>query len=653
LSISWTRLPFRFEDPADYGRRLSEWIGAAFYERLPASGYQVREEQVYFAFRVAAALQSGRPILAEAGSGTGKTFGYLLPAVCHARLRGRPVVVATATPALQQQLAGPDGDVAALSRLLGLEIDARVARRPEDVVCDIKVERMSAFPGRRRGSAALLRWAQGARLGARSEFPDAADELWAGVAWDRSCRCDVCPRRGYCRLTRAREQARAAADLVVCSHDLFFEDTFGRDRLPPGRLPVLPPFSAVVFDEGHRVALSAQRAAGARLHRGELRQAIDGCEAQGVRVKLLRVADATRAAADAFIVRLQAATAAEAGEGRRAVARSAELAEAARVLNRRLDDLQDEMTIEEGLHEETAYAQRLGAYHVWMDAAQAALAALGDPAMVAWVEGEELWVVPRDLGPVWERALPARTPLVFSSATLSAGGSFAYAAASLGLRAALTARVGVPFRLARQVLCYLPGDMPPGDAPGFWERAAARIARLLKATGGRALILVPGPAEQRRLRQLLRTPCAMLWEGDAAPERLVADFARDVPSCLVGHTLWEGIDVPGEALSAVIVPQLPLPGGDPVIEARREAARAAGQDPLTAVDVPDMALRLKQGVGRLIRTETDRGVVAVLDGRAAPLAAALDSALPEGARRVRTLAPVARFLGGGIPAGRA
>lgn len=643
MSITWTRLPFRFDNPGDYRRRLDEWVSEAFYERLPAAGYQVREEQIYFAFRVAAALAAGRPILAEAGSGTGKTFAYLLPAICHARLHGRPVVVATATGALQEQLAAKDGDVATLSRLLDLEIDARVARRPEDVVCDLRLERCSGLGRRRAGRAALVRWAEGSRLGARSEFPSASDEDWAAVAWNRGCRCDVCPRRGFCRLTRGREEARAAADLLVCAHDLFFEDTFGREGLPPGRLPVLPPFSGVIFDEGHRVALAAQRAAGARLRPAELREALEGCEAQGVRVKLLAAAEAARRAAETFLAQLAQATAP--GEGRRAVRIGPELSRSAGRLRTLLSDLQDEMAIEEGLHEETPYAERLAVFGAWLDAAQWTLTGCADPAMVPWVEQEDLWVAPRDLGPVWQKHLAPRTPVVFSSATLSAvGGSFSYTAAALGLSDPLTARVGVPFRLARQVLSYLPEDLPAADEEGFWPKAAARITRLLTETSGRALVLVPGPEEQRRLRECLKGSPRMLWEGDAASERLVAQFARDVPSCLVAHSLWEGIDVPGEALSAVVIPALPLPGADPIVQARREAAAARGEDPTAAVDTAEMALRLKQGVGRLIRSETDRGIVAILDGRTAQYGSVLEAVLPEGARRVRTLPPVRRFL---------
>jgi ATP-dependent DNA helicase DinG len=616
-----------------------------FYERLPAAGYQVREEQIYFAFRVADALRRGRPLLAEAGAGTGKTFAYLLPAICHARLHGRPVVVATATSALLAQLADPDGDIATLSRLLDLDVDARVVHRPEDVVCDLRLERWAATGRPSPERAALLRWAEGSRLGVRGEY-GGPDAVWSQVAWNPGCRCDICPRRGYCRLTRGRAEARAAADLIVCSHDLFCEDLFRRDRLPPGRLPVLPPFSAAVLDEGQRVAAAAQRAAGGRLRPGEVITAVRGCAGQGVRLRLLAIADAAEAAAIAFASALRAATVP--GEGpRRPVQRTAELLAAGRSLRIQLQALQDEMAIEQDLHAETEYGEQLAVFRVWLEDAEDVLAGLGDPGRVLWAEGEELWSVPAELGPLWRRHLPAGTPLVFSSATLAVGGSFAYTAASLGLEQPLTARVGVPFRLARQVLAYLPPAGPRPEAADFWQRTAAHLRRLLRATGGRALILLPGPAALARLRAVLRVPFPVLWEGDGPPGQLLAAFARDRESCLVGHSFWEGVDVPGETLSAVVIPLLPLPGDDPLVEARRDAARAQGLDPHAAVDVPAMVLRLKQGIGRLIRSESDRGVVALLDGRCADYAEAVVAALPAGVRRVATMPPVRRFLDAG------
>ncbi len=646
MSVSWTRLPFRFDTPADYDQRLSAWIGDAFYDRLPAGGYQVREEQVYLSFRIAAALRAKRPILAEGGSGTGKTFAYLLPLICHARLRGRPAVVATATPALQEQLAGPQGDIATLSGLLGLQVDARVAVRPEDAVCDIRAERLRASSRRLPGKAALLRWWEGTTFGARAEFPAASDALWAAVAWNPACRCDVCPRRGYCRMMKGRAQLRSAADLVVCDHDLFFNDMRARAQgLSPGRLPVLPAFSAVVFDEGHRVAAAAQKAHGSRLIPSVVARTLEACHGQDVRQRLLLVAEVAGRANEAFSTALAEATVPAPGEERWVVRRTPELLQTGARLQQLLARLQDEMTVEEGLHEETAYAVRLAGSHAALDAAGEVLRRLPDETgAILWLEGGALWAVPRHLSRVW-RHVPD-VPLVFSSATLSVAGGFTFIERILDLPAPLTVRVGVPFRLARQVVCLVAGEGPlPGD-PGFWEVMAGRLARVLRATGGRALVLLPRAAEVSELRAHWTWPGRTLWEGDAAPELLVQRFRRDVGAVLVGDSLWEGVDVPGEALSAVVVPLLPLPEADPRISALREDAAADGLDPKAAVDIPEMCIRLKQGVGRLIRAETDRGVVAVLDPRVGmpELAAAVDGLLPEGARRVRTLSPVERFL---------
>ena len=646
MSISWTRLPFRFESPPDYQNQLNAWISAAFYERLPRAGYQVREEQVYLAFRIAAALSAGRPLLAEGGSGTGKTFAYLLPLVCHARLHGRPAAIATATPALQQQLAGPGGDIAVLSTVLGLNIDARVALGPEESVCDIRAERLRASSLRLPGKTALLRWWEGSTRGARSEFPDASDALWQRVAWHAACRCDLCPRRGYCRLMKGRAALRQAADLVICSHDLFFADMGARaDGLAPGRLPVLPALSAVVFDEGHRVAAAAQRAGGTMLAPGSLQRTISGTQGQAVRERLLRVAEAAEAACAVFAAKLSAATVPDAAEERQAVHRSAALLQSGARLQRLIVLLQDEMTVEEGLQEETDYALRLAASHPALDAAVATLRCLPDEAgTILWMQGGALWAVPRHLRTVWHHV--PKLPMVFASATLSVAGDFTFAASVLDLVDPLTARVGVPFRLARQVLSYVaPAGPPPGSA-GFWPETARRVAELLGATAGRALVLLPRAAEVVALRACWVWPGRTLWEGDAGIEQLVSTFRHDIGSVLVGHGLWEGVDVPGTALSAVVVPLLPLPGADPRVDALRADAMAADRDPVTAVDLPETFVRLKQGFGRLIRTEQDRGVVAVLDPRvgAPPWNALLDRALPEGAARVQTLSPVKRFL---------
>ncbi|HLN61541.1 MAG TPA: ATP-dependent DNA helicase, partial [Symbiobacteriaceae bacterium] len=189
MQISFTRLPFRARNREEFAQKLTEWLSWVFYDELPAKGYEVREEQIYTAFRMARALTDGNTLMAEAGPGTGKTFAYLLPAICYARMRGAPVIVSSASGVLQAQLANPEGDIRTLSRLLGLEIDARVAADPGEYVCEMKVERDDPLGAAPEGWDEFKRWAQLTGGGHRAEVPHIGDELWESLAWDPGLPC--------------------------------------------------------------------------------------------------------------------------------------------------------------------------------------------------------------------------------------------------------------------------------------------------------------------------------------------------------------------------------------------------------------------------------------------------------------------------------
>jgi ATP-dependent DNA helicase DinG len=179
LQITWTKLPFKAHSQDEFHTKLTEWLSWVFYEELPTHGYEVREEQIYTAFRMAKALSQGKTLMAEAGPGTGKTFAYLLPAICYARLKGAPVVVASASGVLQAQLTNPEGDIRTLSRLLKLNIDARVAADPSEYICEVKVGRSDLMMRRPpAGWKEFKRWAQTTGSGNRSEVPNAPDEMW-------------------------------------------------------------------------------------------------------------------------------------------------------------------------------------------------------------------------------------------------------------------------------------------------------------------------------------------------------------------------------------------------------------------------------------------------------------------------------------------
>ena len=649
LPLSWTRLPFRYTTSADYRRHLLDYVGEVFYERLPAAGYEVREEQVYTAFRIAEALAGGGSLLAEAELGTGKTLAYLVPAVCHARFRGLPVLIACASPVLEAQLLSPKGDVAACNQVLGLAVDARLAQPSEQYVCDVKRTALRHHPPRQRGLTALLRWAEASHSGDRAEVPWAGDEVWSLLGWEPGLPCDTCSRRGYCHLPQAREHYRAAADLVVCDHALFFADLWGRRERREQKLrPLLPEHSAVIFDEGHRIAEAAQASAGHALTAPALRATLLECAAGNDRRALVRGAAVALAAARVFWATLAAATE-PADVDRQPLRREPALLAAAAALARALAVVQDEVAIDEQMNAGLEEEARLLALQERLDVARACLAELQVPDSVLWLTpAGELWAVPRHPQALLQRELYSRKlPLVFTSATLAGNGSFDYSRRLLGLPEAAQSQAGSCFDLDRQVLVYCP---PPASADEATAAATAeRLLALLHATDGRTLVLLRSQRQQAELRAALdgrELPWHLLWEGDGDRAGLVQRFRRDTRSVLLGTDFWEGVDVPGEALSCVAVPALPWPPDDPVLAARRADAAADGLDPFPAVDVPAMALRLKQGRGRLIRSRHDRGVVALLDPAWPGTAweAAVRSALPEGAALTASLDDVATFL---------
>lgn len=637
MQISWTRLPFKARNQAEFDRGLADWLSELFYERLPAAGYEIREEQIFTAFRIGKALATGRTLFAEAGAGTGKSFAYLLPALCYARFTGRPVLIATASTLLQTQLTAPGGDIERLSQVLDLGIDARLALDPASYLCPIKGERL---PWERpaKGWKRLHNWVKRTKSGLRSEIPDLSDSLWSAVGWDESLPCDTCRQRGTCFPITARRQVRAATDLVITDHRLFAADLLSRaERHAQGELALLPRYAAVILDEGHHMPESWLRLQGHQLNSERLESTLAQVGAYATQTKG-RLAEARAAQREALAERLvggakraaaslieRALAEALPGEGKRALPRTGLVDEAAQSLVQAIEALQEELATEEAMVEGTASEVALRAYSARLDEMLAALALFRSGESIAWVEGNDLWVVPRQAVP-----LQVGGPLLVTAATLEP----AYMAQSLGLGRYESTAVGVPFNLAEQVLLFQPAA------------GAVEVGEIIRAMRGRTLLLLRSQAEVEAYRPLLADlPYRILYEGDAERGAMLARFRAETASVLVGHTLWEGFDAPGETLSCVIIPQLPWPLHDPLIMERRAQAEASGTDPFEQVDLPEMLTRLKQGVGRLIRTQSDRGVLAILDQsyRTAPWAERVDASLPEGAARTHLLSEVATF----------
>lgn len=652
------KVPFEYLSKDEFPARLTAWIGHVFYDVLPEHGYEIREEQIFTAFQLAGAVCRRKVHFAEAGLGTGKTFAYLLTAISYARFTGKPVVIACASTALQEQLVAPKGDIDTLSRLLSLDLDVRMAKDPRQYICDERVNRLVNQPLGQQGRALeeVVRWADVTERGERSEMPQVSDRVWSQIAWNETESCEICSSRGFCKLVKAREHYRPARDLIVGDHGIFFNDLWTRDeRIADGKMPLLPAYSAVIIDEGHKVMLPAAMRAGQQVVKEDIDSMLSLLEQiQGARTSLVSITYAMRGATSRFFKTLYQAATQDERTDRLAVQISNELLEAADTLQRALDVLSLELQYEQELHLESLSATQLQAFEARIERTTAALARFclnrGQDAIV-WVDrvDKSFWVVPRDLsGLLREHLFAKKLPVVFSSATMSTGGDFSYFARTLGLEEPSGSSVDSSFDFEKQAMIYLPRRLPPSDEESWFPLVLKRLVSLLRLSGGRALVLTNAPSDVRKLRAELKKyqlPFELLWEDRAERGYLVRRFREEVPSVLVGAGFWEGIDVPGEALSLLIIWRLPFPPREPLIEARRHEAQGQGLDPLTAVDYPEMGLRLKQGCGRLIRKSEDRGVIAILEPvLGTPWEQVVRDALPAGAEVVGSLDDLASFL---------
>jgi ATP-dependent DNA helicase DinG len=608
---------------------------------------EMREEQAELAGAVTTALAEGRHLLAEAGTGTGKSLAYLVPALdC-----GRRVVVATATKALQEQLLMKDVPVAAAA--LGREVNVAVLKGRQNYLCRNRLQGFAllggslfARPEDGRVFEAMRPWIDSTETGDRAELElEPSAGLWSelAVGSDR-CLGRTCLHLGTCFSERARERA-SHADLVIVNHALYFADLGLRERRDG--MGVLPQHDAVVFDEAHRLEETAAtwlggRVSAAGLHR--LARDIDtACREAGLPSPARALDRVERAGGDLFDAVCPASGRTRLRLRRPPVLECQTLAERLMELAAALGGQNDEL--------DALAARALGGV-----ADVRACADPGELERVVWAEpGAVVWA-PVDVSrPLRERLWDDGPTAVLVSATLGTGEDFAFVRDRLGLRGAAELRVGSPFRFDEQALLYLPEDMPDPRAEGALERVAEEAAALCAVSSGRALVLTSSyralDAIAARLRG--RLPFDVLVQGDAPRERLLERFSRNVDSVLVATaTFWQGVDVPGEALSLLVIDKLPFPApGDPLVEARCERVAAEGGDWFSDYSLPAAVLQLRQGFGRLIRTHRDRGVVAILDPRlrTRPYGRTFLESLPS-CRVASERREVATFLAGEVPA---
>ncbi len=571
--------------------------------------YEPRAEQAELAAAVTRALTRREHLLAEAGTGTGKSLAYLVPALAC----GLRVVVSTATKALQEQLLANDVPLAAAA--LGREARVAVVKGRQNYLCRKRLHGFELLGASLFSSAEDARrfdelrpWTEATESGDRAELPfEPAESLWAelAVGSDR-CLGRRCPFVGSCFAEAARTRAQDA-DLVIVNHALYFADLGVRERLDrPG---VLPEHDAVVFDEAHRLEDAASSWLGGRVSRSafsRLARDVDrACREAGCAYPARALDRADRAGAallDAVVPasgrrRLRAPPT---DRGRAFAERLIEVAEA-------LGGASDELD---------ALAQRALA----MAEDVAACVEPGELERVVWSEPGVLAWAPVDVSSALRERLWAGGPTaVLVSATLGVADDLGFVRERIGLDGGAELIVGSPFDFSEQALLYLPRHLPDPRAPEAHERVADEVAALCELSSGRALVLTSSYRALDAVAGRLRGRLAfdVLVQGDAPRERLLAQFRERVDSVLVATaTFWQGVDVPGEALSLLVIDKLPFQApGDPLVEARCERVEASGGDWFADYSLPSAVLQLRQGFGRLIRTRTDRGVVALLDPR--------------------------------------
>ncbi len=589
-------------------------------------GYRTRPQQIEMAARIAAAIEANRVLVAEAGTGTGKTYAYLVPAL----LSGGKVIVSTGTKTLQDQLF--QRDLPTVRDALRVPASIALLKGRANYVCHYHLERAAAdgrfqSPQEAQHIRTITRFARTSKTGDKGQLSAVPEDspAWAAATSTReNCLGQECPHHKSCFVLAARREA-LLADIVVVNHHLFFADVMLRDE---GTAELLPACNTVIFDEAHQLPEVAGMFFGESLGTAQI-------------VELARD------------TRLEAVAAAKDYPALQEMARSLEKAAkdlrlAVAVENARLaaSQLTHEAKFQQALtqldaelalfmkHLESQSARSEGLANCLQRSQEVATRlkhwrTVEDLSQVRWVEvftqSLALNLTPLDVADIFRRQLEGHPRAwIFTSATLAVGRDFSHYCGELGLVDADTGYWGSPFDYAAHGLLYAPTGMPDPNSLEYVEAVVAAAYPAIVAAGGRAFVLCTSLRAMRRIHGLLQErlqadglELPLLLQGEGAKAELLERFRQLGNAILVAsQSFWEGVDVRGDALSLVVIDKLPFASpDDPVLAARIEQMRKEGKNPFMDYQLPRTVINMKQGAGRLIRDETDRGVLMICDPR--------------------------------------
>ncbi|MBU0772346.1 MAG: ATP-dependent DNA helicase [Gammaproteobacteria bacterium] len=589
-------------------------------------GFTPRVQQTDMAGRVAQAIEARSVLVVEAGTGTGKTYAYLVPAL----LSGAKIVISTGTKTLQDQLF--QRDLPTVRGALGVPVSIALLKGRGNYLCHYHLER--SLQDGRLGSReeaghlqAIARWAKVTGTGDKAQCREVPEEsgAWASATSTRdNCLGQDCPNAKECFVTAARREAMEA-DVVVVNHHLFFADLMLRDE---GVAELLPACNAVVFDEAHQLAETASLFFGESVSTSQLLELARDTRAEALTGakdfrQLPESAERmTKTVRDLRLVFREENVRLSATQIDERPAFAPALGSVLDALRELAGLLETQAARSEGLEKCWQRALDLVArIERWQQQEQ--------PDRVRWAEvytqALSLNATPLSVADIFRRQMEDNPRAwIFTSATLAVGTDFGHYCGELGLADADTAQWGSPFAYEEQALLYAPENMPEPSAPTYAEAVARAAWPLIKACRGGVFVLCTSLRAMKRIHELIEDKLSayaperpLLMQGQATRSELLERHRAAGNAVLVAsQSFWEGVDVRGDALQLVVIDKLPFaPPDDPVLSARIEHMKREGRNAFTDYQLPHAVISMKQGAGRLIRDERDHGVLMVCDPR--------------------------------------